>query len=120
MEIVKKKTTLAYCDSTHLSTPRVPNTQNSRFADLCPKVKENKKLKINITVIRPRKYVLSQIQPHGVSRGIHWWQNILGVTSPSNSRHQRTSYAGTLFSDKQHNPYGRSPLQNPLRIKINL
>jgi hypothetical protein len=35
MEIVKK-TTLAYCDSTHLhlSTPRVQNTQNSRFADL--------------------------------------------------------------------------------------
>jgi hypothetical protein len=33
MEIVKK-TTLAYCDSTHLSSSRVQNTQNSRFADL--------------------------------------------------------------------------------------
>jgi hypothetical protein len=31
----KIKTIFAYCDSTHLSTPRVPNTPNSRFADLC-------------------------------------------------------------------------------------
>jgi hypothetical protein len=35
MEIVRKKSTLAYCVGTHLSILRVPNTQNSRFADLC-------------------------------------------------------------------------------------
>jgi hypothetical protein len=34
MEIVRKKSTHAYCVGTHLSILRVPNTQNSRFADL--------------------------------------------------------------------------------------
>jgi hypothetical protein len=36
-KLQKKTTTLAYCDRYSLSTPRVPNTQNSRFADLCSK-----------------------------------------------------------------------------------
>jgi hypothetical protein len=38
MEIVKKKLLSPTVTGTHLSTPRVPNTQNSRFAGLCYKI----------------------------------------------------------------------------------